>query len=75
MFNRQDVACAWAPEPQHLLGFTQRLISRSAVSLMLRESSTSGPCQLMSLLLLMWLLFVFYRVSGRTGGAAQGGGR
>lgn len=56
VFNRQDAACAWAPEHQHLPCFTQGLISRSAVSLMLRESSTSAPHQLMSLLLLMWLL-------------------
>lgn len=55
-FNRQGAACAWAPEPQHLPCFAQGLISSSAVSPMLRQSSTSGPHQLMSLLLLMWLL-------------------
>lgn len=76
VFNLQDAACTGAPEPQHLQCFTQGLISRIAFSLMLRESSTSGPSQLMSLLLLMWLLLVFYRVSGgRSSGAAQGGGR
>lgn len=74
VFKLQDAACAGAPELQHLPGFTQGLINRSAFSLMFSESSTSGPCLLMLLLLLMWLLFVFYRVSGGcSSGAAQGG--
>lgn len=75
VFNLQDAACAGAPEPRHLPGFTQGLVNRSAFSLVFSESSTSGPCLLM-LLLLMWLLFVFYRVSGGCSSrAAQGGGR
>lgn len=56
MFYLQDVAWVGAPELQHLPCFTQRLISRSAFSVMLRESSTSVSSQRM--LLLIWLLLV-----------------
>lgn len=76
MFNLQDAACVAAPGLQHLPGFTQGLFNGSAFFLVFRESSTSGSCLQMWLLLLKRLLFVFYRVSGgSSSGAAQGGGR